>query len=457
MSIAAKTHVSWTSRWTFIMAATGSAVGLGNIWKFPYITGENGGGAFVLMYLLCIAIIGIPVLMAEILLGRHSRSNPINAMSNLARQSDASKAWGLAGVIGVCAGLMIMSFYSVVAGWVLDYVVESAKGSFAGQHPDIIKDYFGSTLLADQKLQLAWHTVFSLLTIMVVAAGVTKGLGAAVRILMPLLFILLLVALGYSYMQGDFTAGLQFLFHFDISGILNRETCNLNNECTTTYPILIAMGHAFFTLSIGMGAIMAYGSYMPKNASIAKTAITVAALDTFVALAAGMAIFPLVFANGIQPDSGPGLMFQSLPIAFSSMPGGTFFGTLFFVLVAIAAWSSSISLIEPAVAWLDENFRINRPVCSAIVGIIIWLGGATCIYKEGAFDTLDYLASNIMLPLGGLLMAIFTGWVMKRKIAKKELSDLSYTQFNLWYAVLRVFTPIGIITVLIIYSMGIIK
>lgn len=429
-----KMHNNWSSRWTFIMAATGSAVGLGNIWKFPYIAGENGGGAFVLVYLLCIAIVGVPVLMAEILLGRHSRSNPINAMLTLARASDATKAWVFIGIMGTVTGLLIMSFYSVVAGWVIDYIVEAARGSFVGITAEQADSYFKNTLLVDKKMQLLWHTVFTLLTVTVVAAGVIRGLGAAVRIMMPMLFVLLLVLLGYSYMQGNFAAGFNFLFSFDFSKL-------------TGNAMLIALGHAFFTLSLGMSAIMVYGSYMPDNVSVAGTAITVAFLDTVVAIVAGLAIFPLVFANDIAPGSGPGLMFVSLPIAFGNMPGGVFFGTLFFILVGIAAWSSSISLIEPAVAWLDENFAISRAIAAGIIGVIVWCGGFVCIYVDGFFDKLDFLASNIMLPLGGLLIAIFTGWILKRKIAKNQLNDLSYNQFNTWYAILRVFTPVGIIMI----------
>jgi NSS family neurotransmitter:Na+ symporter len=378
--------------------------------------------------------------MAEIILGRHGRSNPINAMIQLARESDTSKAWGIVGVMGVIAGLMIMSFYSVVAGWVLDYIVESAKGNFQGATGEATGAYFNG-LLANDKLQLSWHSVFTALTVLIVAAGVTKGLGNAVRVLMPILFVLLLVLLGYSYSQGNFAEGVKFLFNPDFSKL-------------TGSSVLIAMGHAFFTLSIGMGAIMVYGSYMPADASIAKTACTVAFLDTLIALVAGLAIFPLVFANGIEPGSGPGLMFVSLPIAFGNIPGGLVFGTLFFVLVGIAAWSSSISLIEPAVAWLNENLKVSRLVSAGIIGMVVWLGGLACIYVDGAFDMLDNIASNIMLPLGGLLMAIFAGWVMKRKIAKTELNDLSYNQFNVWYGTLRVFTPIGVIVVFI-YKLGI--
>lgn len=433
MTQTAKTHIGWNSRWTFIMAATGSAVGLGNIWKFPYITGENGGGAFVLVYLLCIAIVGVPVLISEILIGRHGRSNPVNATMNLARASDTTKAWAIIGIMGAVAGLMVMSFYSVVAGWVLDYIVASAKGTFTGASAETVGQYF-DTLQADKQLQLTWHTGFALLTVAVVAAGVTRGLGNAVRILMPLLFVLLITLLGYSYSQGDFSKGFHFLFDADFSKLTGES-------------VLIAMGHAFFTLSVGMGAIMAYGSYMPSNASIAKTALTITFLDTLIALVAGLAIFPLVFANGIEPGKGAGLMFVSLPIAFGAIPGGLIFGTLFFVLVGIAAWSSSISLIEPAVAWLDENFKVNRAISAVAIGLVFWGGGLACIYQEGVFDMMDHISSNIMLPLGGLLTAIFAGWFLKRKIAKTELKDLSYTQFNIWYATTRVFTPIGIIVV----------
>ncbi len=427
-------HKGWNSRWTFVMAATGSAVGLGNIWKFPYIAGENGGGAFVLMYLLCIALIGLPILIAEIILGRAGRSNPINAMIKHARASDVTKAWGLVGVIGVVAGLMIMSFYSVVAGWVLNYIFESVQGTFVGKDAAAIGAYFETTLLGNKNLQLSWHSVFTLLTVAVVAAGINRGLGNAVRILMPILFILLLVLLGYSYQYGDFSAGFNFLFNPDFSKL-------------TADALLIAMGHAFFTLSLGMGAIMVYGSYMPENASIPRTAATVAFLDTLIALVAGMAIFPLVFANGIEPDSGPGLMFISLPIAFANMPGGVIFGSLFFVLVGIAAWSSSISLIEPAVAWICENSPLPRPAAAGIIGVIVWCGGTACIFIGGVFDAMDYIASNILLPLGGLAMAVFATWIMKRKIAKIQLKELSYNQFNLWYATTRVFAPIGVIIV----------
>ncbi|HEY9033316.1 MAG TPA: sodium-dependent transporter [Pseudomonadales bacterium] len=434
MNTAPRKHVGWASRWTFILAATGSAVGLGNIWKFPYITGEYGGGAFVLVYLLCIAIIGLPVLIAEILLGRQGRSNPVDAMLGIARASDASRLWVIIGIMGAITGLLIMSFYSVVGGWILDYMAEAAKGSFSGQDAGSISAYFKNSLLPDQKLQFAWHSLFALITISVVAAGVVNGIGMAARILMPLLALLMLVLLAYSARYGAFAEAARFLFAADFSKLSGTA-------------VLVAMGHAFFTLSLGMGAIMVYGSYMPDKASIAGTAITIAVLDTVIAMIAGLVIFPLVFAHGISPAAGPGLMFESLPLAFNDMPFSAVFATVFFVLVAIAALSSAISLLEPAVAWMDEHIDIGRPWATGIVGLLVWGGGVACIYVDQLFGWLDFLTTNILLPLGGLLMAIFVGWKMKRKLAKNQLAGLSYHQFNLWYAVLRVFTPIGILLV----------
>jgi len=425
-------YVGWKSRWTFILAATGSAVGLGNIWKFPYITGEYGGGAFVLAYLCCILLVGVPVMIAEISIGRFGRTDPIHSVIRAAQDARANTRWSLVGILGVLAGLMILMFYSVVAGWALDYVWQSASGSYMELDPTIIQEKF-TALQGNSGRQLIWHTLFILLTGSVVAMGVTRGIGTVVEILMPLLFVLLLVLLGFSWALGDFPAAWNFMFSFDLSKL-------------TGEGFLTALGHAFFTLSLGMGAIMAYGSYMPENASVAKATLTIAALDTAIALIAGMAIFPLVFGNGLEPTGGPGLMFQTLPIAFSVMPGGALFGTLFFILVGIAALSSSISLIEPGVAWLERQ-GVARPWSTVALSSIGWLGGAACIYYDGIFGALDFLSTNIMLPLGGLLIAIFTGWIMRRNSVRKQLKDTGEILFNVWYVVLRFVAPAGIIAI----------
>lgn len=437
-------HGEWSNRWIFILAATGSAVGLGNIWKFPYITGENGGGAFVLVYLMCVAAIGIPIMMAEVLLGRRGRQSPINTMRELARSEGVSQIWQLLGWSGVIAGFLILSYYSVIAGWALAYVQKAVSGGFTGQNAEqigkLFKDFVGNPLDL-----LFWHTLFMVLTMVVVARGVKKGLEVAVRWLMPALFLLLIVMVGYAINSGAFDQGLAFLFEPNFSKL-------------SWNSVLIAMGHAFFTLSLGMGAIMIYGSYMPHDASIAKTSITVATADTLVALLAGMAIFPIVFANHLEPGQGPGLVFVTLPIAFGQMPGGLLFGTLFFVLLTFAAWTSSISLIEPAVAWLVENKGWSRIRASVLAGATTWVVGIGTVlsfslwsdfklFNKTFFDNLDYLTANIMLPLGGLFIALFVAWVLSRQSALEELSMGDHYGFKSWYFLVRFITPIAVVIV----------
>ncbi len=433
--------VGWKSRWTFILAATGSAVGLGNIWKFPYITGEYGGGAFVLVYLACILGVGIPVMIAEISIGRFGRTDPIHSTMRAAQDAKTSTAWSFIGFMGVLAGLMILMFYSVVAGWALDYVWQSASGAYSNLEAPAIEENF-KLLANDDTRQLAWHTLFIILTGSVVAVGVVRGIGTVVDILMPMLFILLLVLLGYSWTNGDFEAGINFMFQFDFSKL-------------TAEAVLTALGHAFFTLSLGMGAIMAYGAYMPDNSSVAKTTLVIALLDTVIALIAGMAIFPLVFANGLEPGQGAGLMFATLPVAFSSMPGGVLFSTLFFLLVSIAALSSSISLIEPGVAWLERQ-GVRRVWSTLVFSLIGWAGGAACIYVPGVFDSLDFATANIMLPLGGLLIAIFVGWIMRRNTVRKQLRDTGELMFNVWYVITRFIAPAGVIAIFL-YQLGVLQ
>lgn len=427
------------------MAATGSAVGLGNIWKFPYITGEYGGGAFVLVYLACILLIGVPVMIAEVLLGRAGRTDPIDSMLKLAKASNTSALWAIIGVSGVCAGLMILMFYSVVAGWSLDYMVQSGMGNFMGASPESIGNSF-SQLTANSDRQLISHTAFILLTGGVVAAGVTTGIGTGVRILMPILLALLLVLVGYSMAAGDFFAGLHFMFDTDFSKLCPKPTDGSESSLFACDAILVAMGHAFFTLSLGMGAILAYGSYMPRDANIGKTVLTVAILDTLIALLAGLAIFPLVFANGLEPDSGPGLLFVTLPIAFSQMPAGQLVGTMFFLLIAIAALSSSISLIEPGIAWLEKK-GIPRLWGTTGLVSISWIGGIMSIHSSEVFNFLDDITAKFMLPLGGLLIAVFVGWFMNQATIMEELEIKSPKIYQSWLWTLRVISPLGVIAI----------
>jgi len=445
-------HGTWPSRWTFVLAATGSAVGLGNIWKFPYIVGENGGGAFVLVYLVCILVVGMPIMVAEIMLGRRGRHSPINTMRYLTKEAGLHGGWNAIGWLGVTAGLMILSYYAVIAGWALHYIGHMASGTFQGVSAEQAGIIFGD-LLADTNTLIFWQSVFLLLTMGVVMGGVTKGLGVAVRVLMPLLFVLLLVLLVFGYQQGDFARGFSFLFSFNI-------------EALTWKGVLIALGHAFFTLSLGMGAIMAYGAYMPDHARIGRTVIAVGFLDTLVALVAGLAIFPIVFANPtIAPSAGPGLMFVSLPVAFGNMSGGLLFGSIFFVLVTLAAWSSAISLIEPAVAYLVESKGFNRFTANLLLGFIVWLVGLGSVLSFNVwaeariagfnfFEFMDFLTSSVMLPLTGLFIAIFVGWIMKPQAVREEMNDESSSVFFVWRWVVRYLSPLA---VLVVFVMGIYK
>jgi len=431
-----KMHGVWGNRWTFILAATGSAVGLGNIWKFPYITGENGGGAFVLVYLVAIALVGIPVMMAEVLIGRRGRMSPINSMRYVTGEAGLHGAWTGIGWMGVLAGLMIMAFYSIVAGWALNYVVSVASGVFHGIEGKQAGALF-ENLLGNSERQLFFHTLFTIMTLSVVAAGVSRGLGMVARVLMPFLFVVLIILLGYGISKGNFAAAFSFLFDFKFDKL-------------SWEGVLVALGHAFFTLSLGMGAIMAYGAYMPDHASVGRTIITVGILDTLVALVAGLAIFPIVFAApGLEAGSGPGLMFISLPVAFGNMAAGQLFGTLFFVLVAVAAWSSAVSLIEPGVAWLVESKKFNRVGATVVLAFVAWLGGVSCIYTSFMFDTLDFLTSQLMLPLGGLFIAIFVGWLMRRAIVISEMDAEGHPLFDIWLIVVRYISPALVAIVII--------
>jgi len=442
-------HGQWSGRLAFILAATGSAVGLGNIWKFPYITGDNGGGAFVLVYLFCIALIGIPVMMAEILIGRRGRLSPINTMSVLSSEENRHGIWKGLGWMGAIAGLLILSYYSVIAGWAIAYVMRMASGVFVGATADGANSIFGD-LVSDPEKLLAWHSLFLVATMLVVARGVQHGLERTVRFLMPLLLFMLLVLVGYAMSTGAFAQALSYLFEPDFS--------KMSSEV-----VLVAMGHAFFTLSLGMGAIMAYGAYLPKDVSIAKTTLAIAGADTMVALLAGMAIFPIVFANGMEPAAGPGLIFKTLPIAFGQMDSGVLFGTVFFLLIVFAAWTSAISLIEPMVAWLVENKNLSRVRASVYMGLVTWFLGLGSVlsfnvwekatwsvpglFKDlNFFDTLDFLTANIMLPLGGLFIAIFVGHLMTKHKVLDEL-DMHPVLVKIWYFLIRYITPLLVIIV----------
>ncbi len=449
---AAVSHATWSSGTMFVLAAAGSAVGLGNIWKFPYITGVYGGGAFVILYLAFILAMGLPVMMTEILIGRRGGKSPIGSMRSLALAAKASPYWKWVGGAGILAAFLIVSFYSVIAGWAINYVGVVFDPRLDGTDSEISQVLFGE-LLASPWTLLLWHTVFVVMTVAVSLSGVRAGLERAVSYLMPTLFVMLILLNVYAMTTGYYGEALGFLFEPDFSEL-------------TWGAVLLAAGHAFFSLSLGSGIMMAYGSYLRRQDSIMRTSVTICILDTVVALMAGLAIFTVIFAEGLQPAEGPGLMFVSLPLAFAHLPAGEWFGALFFLMVVVAAWTSAISLLEPLVEWLEEK-GLPRKLAAIIPGFLVWLLGITTVlsfnvwsdvhplgfiaFFEGKtfFDLLDYFTSNVMLPLVALMATVFAAWVMSREATSNELG-VSAGVFQAWLGLSRYLIPvlIGVIFVL---------
>jgi len=437
---------AWTSQTIFILAAIGSAVGLGNLWKFPYITGENGGGAFVIVYLLCILLIGLPILIAEITLGRAGKASPPQAIANIVRETGSSKLWVLLGFNAVMGGLLILTFYSVIAGWGIAYFVDSLFGVFSGMNANQAQQHFDDFVASPSGLTF-WHSVVMLLTILIVVKGVRSGIERAINIMMPGLLIILLVLLGYATTTGALGQSFEFLFKPNFSAL-------------TTDSVLIALGHAFFTLSLGFGTMMVYGSYMPKDYSIVRASLWIVAADTIIALIAGLVIFSIVFGNGLEAGSGPGLLFQTLPIAFGQMTGGWFFGTLFFGMVVFAALSSAISMIEPAISWLEQNWGFTRRKAAWTLGLFSWTLGLGSVLSfnlwknvhflqdKTFFGTMDFLTSNVMLPLGGMFTALFVGWVWTQQQRDGE-SGMPPKWSNLYGVLVKFVAPVLVFVVFV--------
>lgn len=423
----------WGSKRAFILAVTGAAVGLGNIWRFPYIAGENGGAAFLLVYVAFVLLLGIPVMMAEILIGRAGRRGPMGSLGALAAEAGASRHWRWLGIFGALTVFCILSFYSVVSGWSIEFLVASVNGQFNGATAAEVGAGF-EAFLANPGLQVFNHTLFLLMTMLVVAAGVAKGLERLNNLLMPLLYLLLILLAAYAATTEGFGTALEWLFWPSFSAI-------------TLDVVVHAMGHAFFTLAVGACALMAYGAYMPDDQSLPKAAITVAALDISVALLSGIAIFSVVFAQGMDPADGPGLMFVTLPIAFAELPGGAFWLAVFFLLLLLATWTSAINLAEPMVATL-QDMGLGRVGATSLVGIGVWLLGLLSAFSfstledfrpllgRNVFGLVSSIPPDIFLPLGGVLTAIFAAWIMPRATANKALGA-GDRGFALWQGVVR--------------------
>ncbi|MGE4527266.1 MAG: sodium-dependent transporter [Rhodospirillaceae bacterium] len=435
---------NWSSKFGFIMAAAGSAIGLGNIWKFPYVAGKNGGGGFLLIYLAIVATIGFSVLMAELVIGRATQRNPVGALKMLQR----GRWWPLIGYAGIGTAFVILSYYVVVAGWTLAYIGKSLTGLLATKDGAVLGSLF-TGFITDPVEPVLYAGLFTTLTILVVIGGVNQGLERASRVLMPALFVLVVVLCIRSLTLPGAAAGWAFFTQPKWGDVTFRT-------------VIEALGQAFFSLSLGMGTMITYGSYISRDADVADSGFSVVALDTLIACMAGLMILPAVFAFGMNPAAGPGLTFVTLPRVFAQMPGGVVFGPLFFILLAIAALTSAVSLLEVVTAYFVDELGMRRRTCTVAAGVIafalcipsslslgVWSGHT--LFGMGFLDIMDFLATNIMLPTGGLAIAAFVGWAVPDRMVAEftngnpRLAGLA----RLWLFFVRYVSPAGIFVVLL--------
>jgi len=454
----------WSSRSAFILAAVGSAVGLGNMWRFPAEAGENGGGAFVLFYILCVVLIGLPVLLSEVLIGRHGQSNAPESVKRIAAESGKSGRWAILADFGVLGAFMVLSFYCVVGGWVLYYIgvfgsdlatTGLAGGAFEGRPAGEIEGLLPA-LFGNGGLMLGLHVVFLAITLFFVARGISSGIEWVATWLMPAFFVLFLAITIYGATTGGFSETITYLFTFDFSKL-------------TGAVMLAAVGQAFFSLSLGVAGMMTYGAYVGRDVNLATTSGIIAGADTAVALIAGLCIFPIVFAAGLEASAGPGLMFQSLPIAFRDMPFGSLIGLLFFVMVFFAALTSSVSLLEAPTAWFKDRAGLPRPVATSIVagsalvlgGLAAWFWGvpvpgiSTISVFEGQdlFNVLDTATSKVLMPVGAILTSIFVGWVASRRLIDSE-NGLSGGLHQFWLFLVRFACPVVLAVIMLVGLVG---
>lgn len=444
---------NWSGRFAFIMASVGAAVGLGNIWKFPYTLGNSGGSAFVLIYVFAILLVAMPIMLSEMIIGRHARQSAPTALRNVALENGASAYWQIVGWMGLLALLLVLSFYSVIAGWTIAYLVKSISGGLSGLSAEEVGRDFGA-FLHDPSYMILWHALFTATTVWIVSRGVRLGIERLVRVLMPVLFIMLIALVVYSGVTGDFGSAVNFLFSADLSKV-------------TPAVVLAAVGQAFFSVNVGVGAVLTYSAYLPSDVNLFRSAIAVSVGDTLVALLAGLAIFPIVFAYGLDPGEGPGLIFVTLSTAFAAMPGGTVVATLFFAMLLFAALTSSISMLETMTARACEVRGFARPKAAMAIGAVAFvlglitvlsfsswegvfpLGGIAVFAGKTPFDLMDYLVSNILMPLGGMLYALFAGWWISRKTLVAQLGVGDGAIFRLWLVLARVIAPLAIAAVFV--------
>ena len=448
---------SFSGTIAIFFAALGSAVGLGNIWKFPYVVGENGGGAFLLVYIICIVFVGIPVMVSEFYIGRKTHKNVMGAI----RQLSPNPVWKSIGIFGILAGYFIMFFYSCVSGWLYSYVFKAIKGDFVNITADSAGALFGKTVVGPFP-PLVWQFIAMTVVSLILIKGVEKGIERVTKTLIPLLFVLIIICGIRALTLPGASEGLKFLFKVDFSKI-------------TPGVILSAMGLAFFKLSLGMGTMVTYGSYFTEDTNLITTSAKVAVADTIVSLLAGIAIFPTVFSFGMKPDQGPGLLFMTIPLVFSKLPFGNILLVAFFCLTAIAATTAMISIVEMLIAYFTEEKGLKRSTAVILNAIIILLigslatlsadkasilGNVSVFFGRSFFDTFDFISSNILLPVGGLLIAIFVGYFVKKNSVVNELSNNEQLKnrsvITAYRYILMYVTPI-LLTIAFLSSLNIIK
>ena len=447
----------------FVLAAAGSAIGLGNLWKFPYITLENNGGAFVLVYLAAIAVVGVPIMGAEILLGRRSGRNPVGAFGLLGVGKPGGRAWKSVGYLGVIAGFIILSYYSMIAGWTLRYILLAFSGSLGelAGHPETLEAFFGG-FLADPSAQILFHTLFMGATVAVVFFGVGRGIERAAKLLMPLLFVILVVLAAYSVTTPGFGRALTFLFRPNFADI-------------TAGGVLEALGHSFFTLSLGLGSMLTYGSYMRRQDSIPRAALTICVLDTLIAIMACVIMFSIIFSFDFEVSKSSTILFTTIPVLFFKLPGGAVICGLFYLLVSFAALSSTISLLEVVASYAIDELGWRRRRAAVTTGFSVWVFGILSALSvagvnalsefnpigkgstAGVFGTLDYLASNWLLPVGGLFIALFTGWILTAKETRDELEEGNGPlgrSYGIWRFLIRFAAPAAVGAIIVSVILG---
>lgn len=446
-------HENFSSRLGFLLAAIGAAVGLGNLWKFPYMLGSNGGAAFVLIYLFAILAIATPVMIGEMMIGKRGRMSAPGSFMVVAAAAKASPAWRYVGWLGIVTMILVLSFFSVIAGWSIAYVFKTAAGTFSGLTPSEVGAEF-DRFLHQPYVLTAWHAVFMAITVAIVARGIKSGIEKAVTFIMPALFLMLIGLVIYGMFAGEFVQAVNYLFRPDFSKITPQVT-------------MAAFGQAFFSVNVGIGAVLTYAAYLPEDTDLVRSSIVIAIGDTLVALLAGLVIFPIVFAHGLDPGQGPGLIFVTLSTAFGAMPGGALIGAVFFVLVFFAALSSSLSMLEVSVSRFSEGQNTSRAKAAVIIGLITFfvgfltlgsfnvmedvrpLGSILRFSQMTPFDLLDFLITNVLMPVGAMLYAIFIGWFLSTELMLDILQISDGVLFRSWRFLMRFIVPVVIFGIFI--------